>query len=193
MYTEATNSWLVDEASSSVATPRRMPYPGLTDLSVGAFAVFSRGFLPDWLGIENLAVEPQRVRGRVPVRRELMAPHGYLHGGTLVSVADTLCGYGTIVNLPDNANGFVTIELKSNFLATIRHGTLVCEATPAHVGRSTQVWDAVVSDESDGRTLAIFRCSQMVLRDPAAGGVGDLLRLQRTPQRLDGSGPLASR
>ena len=101
-----------------------------------------------------------------------MAPHGYLHGGTLVSVADSLCGYGTIVNLPTDADGFVTIELKSNFLGTIRHGAMVCEATPAHVGRSTQVWDAVVSDEADGRTLAIFRCSQMVLRDAAAGASG---------------------
>ena len=66
MYTEATNSWLVHEASSSVATPRPMPYPGLTDLSAGAFALFGRGFLPDWLGIENLAVEPQRVPGACP-------------------------------------------------------------------------------------------------------------------------------
>jgi uncharacterized protein (TIGR00369 family) len=116
------------------------------------------------LGIENLAVEPQRVRARVPVRLELMGPHGYLHGGTLVSVADSLCGYGTIVNLPDDATGFVTIELKSNFLGTIRPGAMTCEASPAHIGRSTQVWDAVVTDESDNRTLAIFRCSQMVLR-----------------------------
>ena len=71
------------------------------------------------------------------------------------------------MNLPDDATGFVTIELKSNFLATIRRGAMLCEATPAHVGNSTQVWDAVVTDESDGRALAIFRCSQMVLRDRA--------------------------
>jgi 1,4-dihydroxy-2-naphthoyl-CoA hydrolase len=157
----------VDETRSAEPVPRPTPYPGLTDFSADALTAFSRGFLPDWLGIEDLAVEPRRVCGRVPVRRELMAPHGYLHGGTLVSVADSLCGYGTIVNLPTDADGFVTIELKSNFLGTIQHGAMVCEATPAHVGRSTQVWDAVVSDEADGRTLAIFRCSQMLLRHAA--------------------------
>jgi len=88
--------------------------------------------------MENLVVEPQRVRARVPVRRNLRL-HGYLHGGTLVSVADSLCGYGTIVNLPDDATGFVTIELKSNFLGTIRHGAMLCKATRAHIGRTTQI------------------------------------------------------
>ena len=162
---DATTNLLEDDASGALAAPRCSPYSGLTDFSAGALMVFSRGYFPDLLGIERLMVEPQRVRARVPVRRELMGPHGYLHGGTLVSVADSLCGYGTIVNLPDDATGFVTIELKSNFLGTIRHGAMTCEATPAHIGRSTQVWDAVVNDESDNRALAIFRCSQMVLRD----------------------------
>jgi 1,4-dihydroxy-2-naphthoyl-CoA hydrolase len=156
---------LVDNASRAAAATPRSPYPGLTGLSAGALAAFSRGYLPDFLGMENLVVEPQRVGARVPVRRDLMAPHGYLHGGTLVSVADSLCGYGTIVNLPDDATGFVTIELKSNFLGTIRHGAMMCEATPAHIGRTTQIWDAVVTDESDNRTLSIFRCSQLILRD----------------------------
>ncbi len=164
MSDDPTTCPLVDDASGAVAAPRRTPYPGLSDFSAGALTAFSRGYLPDLLGIENLVVAPERVRARVGVRRELMAPHGYLHGGTLVSVADSLCGYGTIVNLPDDATGFVTIELKSNFLGTIRHGAMTCEATPAHIGRSTQVWDAVVTDESDNRMLAIFRCSQMILR-----------------------------
>jgi 1,4-dihydroxy-2-naphthoyl-CoA hydrolase len=156
---------LVDNGSRAAAVSRRSLYPGLTGLSADALVAFSRGYLPDFLGMENLVVEPQRVRARIPVRRDLMAPHGYLHGGSLVSIADSLCGYGTIVNLPDDATGFVTIELKSNFLGTIRHGAMKCEASPAHIGSTTQVWDAVVTDESDNRTLCIFRCSQIVLRD----------------------------
>jgi uncharacterized protein (TIGR00369 family) len=158
---EPTTSPLLDSSHTIAGTFE----PPFTRLTAGALTALSRGYFPELLGIENLVVEARRVRACVPVRRELMAPHGYLHGGTLVSVADTLCGYGTIVNLPDDATGFVTIELKSNFLATIRRGAMVCEATPAHIGSSTQVWDALVTDESDGRVLAIFRCSQMVLRD----------------------------
>ena len=160
-----TASPLVDNANRAAAAPRRSPYPGLTGLSAARLqrsaAAISRIFSV-W---KTLWWSRQRVRARVPVRRDLMAPHGYLHGGTLVSVADSLCGYGTIVNLPDDATGFVTIELKTNFLGTIRHGAMMCEATPAHIGRTTQIWDAVVTAEFDNRTLSIFRCSQLILRD----------------------------
>jgi uncharacterized protein (TIGR00369 family) len=90
---------------------------------------------------------------------------GYLHGGTVVSVADSLSGYGTIVNLPEGAKGFVTVELKTNFLGAIRTGAMVCEATPVHVGRTTQVWDAIARDEATDKMLATFRCTQLVLWD----------------------------
>ncbi len=81
----------------------------------------------------------------------------------MVSLADSLCGYGAIANLPDGATGFTTIDLTSNFLGTLRDGALFGEATPLHVGRSTQVWDATVRDEEAGRRPAVFRCTQMVL------------------------------
>jgi 1,4-dihydroxy-2-naphthoyl-CoA hydrolase len=92
-----------------------------------------------------------------------MAPNGYLHAGSLVALADSLCGYGCIASLPDGAAGFTTIELKTNFLGTARAGAIRCVAHPVHRGRTTQVWDAVCTDEMSGRTLAIFRCTQMVL------------------------------
>jgi uncharacterized protein (TIGR00369 family) len=128
--------------------------------------------LPGLLGIEILSTDPQRVTCRVPVKGGIVAPHGFVHGGTLVSVADTLCGYGCIINLPPGASGFVTIELKTNFLATVSHGALFCEATPVHLGGNTQVWDAVVTDEDSGKRLAIFRCTQMVLRSKRLSGPG---------------------
>jgi uncharacterized protein (TIGR00369 family) len=92
-----------------------------------------------------------------------MAPNGYLHAGTVVTLADTLSGYGCIANLPGDATGFTTIELKSNHLGTAREGTIVGVATPLHRGRTTQVWDAVVTHKESGRTLAVFRCTQMIL------------------------------
>jgi uncharacterized protein (TIGR00369 family) len=110
-----------------------------------------------------LSTDPGRLTCRVPIRPDLLAPHDYLHGGTLVSVADTLCGYGAIVNLPDGSTGFVTVELNCSYLGTLRTGALFCEATPMHVGRSTHVWDAVVTDEDSGRRLAAVRCTQLVL------------------------------
>jgi len=100
-----------------------------------------------------------------------MAPNGYLHAGTVVTLADTLCGYGCIANLPGDASGFTTIELKSNHLGTALEGTIVGVATPLHRGKTTQVWDAVVTHKESGRTLAVFRCTQMILytrQNPAA-------------------------
>jgi 1,4-dihydroxy-2-naphthoyl-CoA hydrolase len=124
---------------------------------------FGDGHLPGHLGVEILTVSPKVVESRMAVRREVMAPNGYLHAASVVALADTSCGYGCVAALPEGARGFTTIELKSNFLGTAREGTIRCRATPVHLGRTTQVWDAVVSNEADGKPIALFRCTQMVL------------------------------
>ena len=119
--------------------------------------------LPGHLGIIIMEVSASRVSGELAVVESVMAPNGYLHAGTVVTLADTLSGYGCIANLPGDATGFTTIELKSNHLGTAREGTIVGVATPLHRGRTTQVWDAVVTHKESGRTLAVFRCTQMIL------------------------------
>jgi 1,4-dihydroxy-2-naphthoyl-CoA hydrolase len=141
----------------------KTPYARLADHTPQAFQAFGEGRLPGLLGIEILTVAPRRLTCRVPVREALLAPNGFLHAGTVVSVADTLCGYGSIVNLPEGSSGFTTIELKTNFLGTVREGAIRCEATPLHLGRTTHVWDAVVTDEGSRRTLGLFRCTELVL------------------------------
>lgn len=140
------------------------PYPELAGMDAAAFTDFGAGHLPGLLGLQIVSVGRDRISGRIPVRPDLLAPNGFLHAGTVVSLADSLCGYGAVVNLPADATGFTTVELTSNFLGTLREGDLLGEATPVHVGKSTQVWDAQVRDEASGRRLAVFRCTQMVLR-----------------------------
>jgi 1,4-dihydroxy-2-naphthoyl-CoA hydrolase len=119
--------------------------------------------LPGLLGLVFEKVEPTEVIARVAVRQALMAPNGYLHAGTVVTLADTCCGYGTVASLPDGASGFTTIELKSNFFGSAREGTLLCVARPLHQGRTTQVWDATVTADGSAKPIAQFRCTQMVL------------------------------
>ena len=119
--------------------------------------------LPGLIGLEILEAEEGFIRSRLPLRDELLAPNGYLHAATVVALADTSSGYGCFTNLPDGAEGFTTVELKSNFLGTKREGAIRCEATLVHGGRATQVWDAVVADEDSGKKLALFRCTQMIL------------------------------
>ncbi len=98
-----------------------------------------QGYLPGMFGIEFLTLEPGRLTSRFTVRPELLAPNGYLHAAAIVALADTTCGYGTLNDLPDGANNFTTIELKSNFLGTAREGVIACVATKVHSGRATQV------------------------------------------------------
>jgi 1,4-dihydroxy-2-naphthoyl-CoA hydrolase len=126
------------------------------------FVALGRGHLPGLLGIEVDSIEHGRSRMRLPLREELLAPNGYLHAGTVIGLADSACGYGCVASLPDRATGFTTIELKANFIATARDGTLACEARLVHGGRTTQVWDATVARD-DGKTLALFRCTQLIL------------------------------
>ena len=121
------------------------------------------GKLPGLLGVKLISVAEGLLVAELAVREELLAPNGYLHAASVVGLADTMCGYGCISHLPEGARGFTTIELKSNFLGTALDGCIYVEARPVHLGRSTQVWDAVVTHRETAKTIALFRCTQMVL------------------------------
>ena len=121
------------------------------------------GRFPSMIGLEMLEVERDRVRGRLETTEQLIAGTGYLWAPVVVGLADALCAAGTGANLLEGAT-FTTVELKTNFLGTARPGdAIVGEAVPAHVGRTTQVWDVTVTNEATGRTIALQRCTQMVL------------------------------
>jgi uncharacterized protein (TIGR00369 family) len=119
--------------------------------------------LPGHLGLVITEIAAGRVRAELEVKPFLMAPNGYLHAGSVVTLADTACGYGCVANLPEGATGFTTIELKSNHIGTARDGMLDCLATALHMGGTTQVWDAVVTARASGKTIAMFRCTQLIL------------------------------
>ena len=123
----------------------------------------SQGYLPGLIGIEFISFESGRLTSRLALRPELLAPNGYLHAATVIALADTTCGYGTFTDLPNGAQNFTTIELKTNFLNTAREGGIACLATRVHNGRTTQIWDAQVTDEASGKTIALFRCTQLIL------------------------------
>jgi uncharacterized protein (TIGR00369 family) len=135
------------------------------------FRKFGAGHLPGLVGVEILTASAEGVESRMAVRREVMAPNGFLHAASVVALADTSCGYGCVAALPEGARGFTTIELKANFMGTAREGVIRCRATPVHLGRTTQVWDAVVWGERQdearaegaAKPIALFRCTQMVL------------------------------
>jgi 1,4-dihydroxy-2-naphthoyl-CoA hydrolase len=132
------------------------PFPS----AVTAMSV--EGTFPQLIGVEFDQVVHGFVDAHMDLRPDLMAPNRYLHAGAVVGLADTACGFGCMASLPEGAVGFTTIELKANFTGTVLEGRIACRATLAHGGRTTQVWDAEVTGPS-GKTLAMFRCTQLVL------------------------------
>jgi uncharacterized protein (TIGR00369 family) len=132
--------------------------------TAGDFNRIGAGLLPGMFGIEIVEIAPGRVQARLPIRAELLAPNGFLHAASVIALADTACGYGCVASLPKGANGFTTIELKSNFVRTLREGVLACDASMVHGGGTTQLWTATVTDEDRGTLLATFHCTQLVLR-----------------------------
>lgn len=131
------------------------------DVDLASLNARGAGHLPGWFGLEVLALAPGRLSSQLLIRPEMLAPNGFLHAATIIALADTSAGYATVAHLPDGAQSFTTVELKSNFFGTQTEGLLLCEATAVHLGRSTQVWDAEVTGK--GKRLALFRCTQMVL------------------------------
>lgn len=120
-------------------------------------------FLPGLIGIAFDGFDDGVMRAHLELRKAHFAPNGYVHAGAIVTLADTTCGYGCILSFPEGVSGFTTIELKTNFLRSAQEGTIACEARLVHGGRTTQLWDATVTDP-EGRTMALFRCTQLLLR-----------------------------
>lgn len=122
-----------------------------------------RGRLPELFGIELTRVEPGALDARLELRPEHLAPNDFLHAATVVALADSAAGMGCLASLPENASGFTTVELKTNFLRTAKTGALACSARLRQGGSRIQVWDCDVVRETDGETIALFRCTQMLL------------------------------
>ena len=137
--------------------------PLRTDVTLEQLQTRGDGRLPGLLGFRVVGLEEGLLHAELDIRPEVLAPNGYLHAATVVALADTAAGFGCIAHLPEGAQNFTTIELKANFLGTAREGTIVAMARPVHLGNATQVWDADVTRKVDGKKIALFRCTQMIL------------------------------
>lgn len=117
---------------------------------------------PGYLGIEFQEVTTEKVTASLEVRPEMCNGGDILHGGAIMSLADTLGAVGTIVNLPKGART-TTIESKTNFLGAAKVGERVAgESVPLHRGKTTMVWQTTVR-LANGRLCAIVTQTQLVL------------------------------
>lgn len=142
-------------------------------MDVIALNARSSGRLPGLIGIEIVESANEKLVSKLVVRDELLAPNGYLHAASVIALADTTCGYGTVLNFRPDVASFTTVELKANFIGTARNGTIFCYAERVHGGKTTEVWDARVTDGEGGKLIALFRCTQMLLyREKKSGDSG---------------------
>ena len=132
------------------------------DITPASFQARQAETLPGRFGLVVTRLEEQRLDAEVAIQPWMLAPNGYLHAASVLLLADTAAGYACMAHLPEGAKNFTTIELKSNFLGTTREGLMRCEAVADHIGRTTQVWAATVFN-AQGRKMALFRCTQMIL------------------------------
>ncbi|HEY8679498.1 MAG TPA: PaaI family thioesterase [Candidatus Dormibacteraeota bacterium] len=113
------------------------------------------------LGIEEVTAAPELVTARVPWAESRCTSFGVLHGGVLMSLADSIGAYCAVLNLPDGA-ATSTIESKTNFLRAVRSGHVEARARPLHVGRTTIVVDTELYDDQ-GRLVGRVTQTQAVL------------------------------
>ncbi len=115
------------------------------------------------LGIEIVEASKEGIRGRLKVRPDMCTAGHILHGGAVMSFADTLGAFGAMHVLPEGANGTTTLESKTNFLGSAKEGEVVMgQCTPVHIGRRTSVWQTKITTEA-GRNVALVTQTQMVL------------------------------
>lgn len=115
------------------------------------------------LGIE-IVEENGETMGRLTVHHDLIAGTGYLWAPVVIGIADALCAFGVSRHWPEKAESFTTVEAKANFLSSAREGEVVeGTASPLHLGSMTQVWDATIRNATTGRTMAAYRCTQLLL------------------------------
>ena len=133
------------------------------DFKKTVFSTVGAEFFPGLLGIEVTEVTLNKASARLEIKQKHLAPNGYLHAGSVITLADTIAGYGCLYNLPEKGTSFTTIEVKTNFLGTARAGFIRADASLQHAGKTTQVWDVNVIFEGNEKTIALFRCTQLIL------------------------------
>jgi uncharacterized protein (TIGR00369 family) len=119
----------------------------------------------DLLGIDlPLPGEDREPIARLTVTHPLIAGTGFLWAPVVLTMADALCAFGVNHHWPEGARSFTTVNCSANFISSAREGERVmATAVPLHTGRTTQVWDATVMNETTERLMASYRCTQLIL------------------------------
>lgn len=114
------------------------------------------------LDIELTEMTQQRVTATMPVTPKVHQPFGLLHGGASLVLAETVASMAAWLNVDQATERVVGLEINANHLRGKRDGVITAVATPAHIGRRTQVWEVRITDEV-GKLVCLSRCTMAVI------------------------------
>ncbi|HEY5858526.1 MAG TPA: PaaI family thioesterase [Aldersonia sp.] len=117
------------------------------------------------IGIELVAASPEEVIGRIDWRPDRTTAGGGMHGGAIMTLADSVGAVCAFLNLPVGASTSTTTSSSTMFTRAVRGGTVIATAHRVHAGRSTIVVVTEVRDDA-GRLVAQTTQSQAVLSTP---------------------------
>jgi 1,4-dihydroxy-2-naphthoyl-CoA hydrolase len=109
----------------------------------------SKNTMMEHLGIEFTAVGSDFVSAKMPVDARHHQPYGLLHGGASVTLAETLGSVAAHLSVDSSKFMCVGLEINANHLKGVRAGYVFGTTRPIHVGRSTQVWEIIITNEED--------------------------------------------
>ena len=113
------------------------------------------------LGVEFVELTPGRVVATMPVDERHHQPFGYLHGGVSAVLAESVASVGGYLNCPPGKAAFGA-EINASHVRPKREGTLKAVGVPAHLGRTSQVWEIHITDENE-KTVCVSRCTVAVV------------------------------
>lgn len=114
--------------------------------------------LLDLLGIEIKSIEKEKVIMTMPVDERTRQPHGYLHGGASVLLAETVASIGGSLHVDLAKQAVFGMEINANHVRSKREGVVTATGTPIHIGRTSMVWNIEIRDE-ENRLICISRCT----------------------------------
>ena len=110
------------------------------------------------LGIEILEEEDGLMRGRLPASDRVKQPYGLVHGGALLTLAETLTSYGTWLGVKDDGMLAMGQEINASLMRPITAGHVNGTARARRKGRTAWVWEVEITDD-DGRLCALVRAT----------------------------------
>jgi uncharacterized protein (TIGR00369 family) len=124
---------------------------------MGETQIRTEGTMVETLGIHFEETTRERVVATMPVDRRTVQPFGILHGGASVALAETVASVGAALNAGEGRTA-VGLEINANHIRSKKSGMVRAVATPAHIGRTTSIWEIRISDE-EGKLICLSRCT----------------------------------